>query len=415
MLHPEFMIFSLLDLYVTISNEDRINIVNLKEAFELLTLKFIMMEDITLNFNFDLILYNLCEKYSNCLTMDDEDLVINDLEELFTELTQDINMDDLDFTIDEYIHNINIYNALDLSIPIDENKEYFNYCNLIMQIYLKIARKEYEGNTKLIPFLTIYLQDTITKFNNALNEFDSDMLLKLKMCLANANTCLLDSDGYFTNSGWNIALFSENPTQMQKLKYERLEYASSLLDYRFSIDELMEDDEEPINVSYTSEMSIFLTYYLIYLNNYLKDVTDPKLKEHLTIKKYLLLSMPELQEAETYFLNNYTIDNLPFPLLDPEIISITSFEVLLERVLECAMDLDYSNDDIAKNSYLETKLILNSLFIKCFLELSLNDNYKNDIINVIKNSRYYSLPAYYSETISIINNIIFSKEHNIQR
>ncbi len=418
MLHPEFMLYSLLDLYVTISGEETINIANLKEAFDILTLKFITMEDIELHFNFDLILYNLCEKYSSYLTIDDETLIINDLEEFFDELEQDINMEDLDFNIDEYIHNVSIYEALNLSIPLKEYQDLFDLNNYIMQLYTLIAESEYHQDFKKVLPLILKLREATNNLKNKLAELDLDDLLGLKMCFAHYNLCLAVEEETFMNAGWNIALFSKDPTQMQKLRYERLEYLASEMEFKLLNETLAEDDEEIADYSIfdnTSEFSIFFTHYLLYLNEYLKRPLPDFLKEALIIKKYLLLSMPELSHAEEYLINHGTIDTLEFPPLDPEIISITSFEVLFEKALICATNLDYSDEDLKNKPYLYYEMIINALFVKCFLNLCPNENCKKDIIDLITSSRYYNTPKYYSIATSLINDIVFSKETNLQR
>ncbi len=413
MLHPEFMIYSLLDLYITISGEEKINIANLKKAFEILTLKFITMENITFNFNFDLILYNLCEKYSNYLTIDNEELIVDNLEELFKELEENISMADFDYNIDEYIHNINIYEALNLTIPLEEYQNLFKINNRIMQLYTLIAESDYKNNFKEIPLLISKLRKTITDLTNKLEELTLDDLLGLKMCFAKYNLCLSLEEELFTNSGWNIALFSKNPTQMKKLRYERLEYLASEMEFKLFNEALAEDDEEidsSLIYDNTSEFSIFFTYYLLYLNNYLKRPLPDFIREALTIKKYLLLSMPELRQAENHFLNHNTIENLEFPNLNPEIISPTSFEILLEKAFVCATNLDYSDEELKIKPHKYYEMVLNALFVKCFLNLCQNENSKKDIINLITSSRFYNTPKYYNTTITLINDIIFSKD-----
>ena len=122
-LHPEYLIFNLIDLYINITNENIIDLDNLKDAFNILEAIINKNEDIKTNFDFDLEINNLSEKYPEYISLNDFELEITcDLDELFEELSNDLEISELDDCIMEYIHNINIYNSLNLKIPLKETK-----------------------------------------------------------------------------------------------------------------------------------------------------------------------------------------------------------------------------------------------------------------------------------------------------
>ena len=398
MLHKEYLLFYIIDLYTKITNMDTIDIRDLTTAFYTLEE---LHEYVTPNYDFDASLKEFVETFSEYLIYDNKEIIIiGDLDELFNDLIECIEPSYYDDTLEEYVHNIHIYEALDIPIPLEETKETFNLNLKIMHIYTLIAEAEYQKDYSKINLLISYLNILINNLNDEFKTMNEDYLLKIKMCLAKYNECLSDDPDFFSNCGWQIAIFSKNPQEMQKLRHERTEYLATELEYKLT------NIEE--NDNYLSEISIFLTYYLSYLNKYLKLPLPDITREALTIKKYLLLSMPELEHIEKIFLKTQTIENIPLPQIND--ITPNTFDVLINKVMECSLELDYSNEEIHKKPHLYHEIILNALFIKCFLDLSINENEKKNILNNITNTRYYNLPEYYSITINLINNIIFPNE-----
>ena len=271
-----------------------------------------------------------------------------------------------------------------------------------MQTYINIAQLETNGIS--INFLNSYLQTLINNLKNKIIDQDELTLTKINLCISDLNSNL-NEDGLFTTTGWHIALFSKKKEEIKKLKYERLSYLIEEEKYR------QNNEEEAIN---DYEIPFFLTSFLIELNKYLHTNISDKIKEKLIIKKYLLLSTPELKNIEDYYLNNFTIDNLELPNI-PKYYPKTAFNVLLEPVNCSVMSLDYSNEELAKNTFNMANLIINALFIKTFLELSQNTKEKQNIINLIRNSRFYNYPEFYSITINTINDIIFKETPKLER
>ena len=418
-LHPELIILSLIDLYTSLTNEDTIDLESLQKAFKILEAIINNNEDIMTNFNFSATLTKFTTKYANYFDLDDFYLTItSDLDIIYDLILSELTPSYLDDCIEEYMHNIAIYEALEIPIPLNETKQIFTLNREIMHTYNLIAEQEYQNNPKMIFVLLFRLQHLITNFENEFQEIDEEYLTKLKMCLAKHNECLVEDDTYFTNTGWHIALFSKNPLQMQKLCYERIEYLTSKLDVEMhTYKDLFIDDEEDEEVAVASihfedptpnEEELFLNYYLSYLNSYLHNPLPDNLRAQLLAKKYLLLAMPELHHSETYFLTHGTLDNLELPSINPEYLSNSSFDLFYLEAFTCALSLDYTNDDIKDHQSIYLDMILRALFIKCYLDLSINENNKNDLLNTLTNSKFYHDPIDYSTAINLINDIILS-------
>jgi len=240
---------------------------------------------------------------------------------------------------------------------------------------------------------------------------------KLKMCCAHFNSLyLLDEDDDFINSNWNIILFSKR--QINALSYAEIEnrcfngsYETKEEDndenHEFEIDEIIENNT-------FEEIPYFLTNYLIHLNNFIinnKNILNNKIIEELLLNKYLLISLPELKNIEDYFLDNLTIDNLEKPPINNEWLTDTSFLLLLPKVMECSLSLDYSDEDIKNYPHLHSKIITNCLFIRTFINLSINENNKKDIISQITSNKFYKNPNY-KITSNLIDEIIFNNNLN---
>ncbi len=398
-LHTDIILYEIINFYNEMTNEESIDINNLKTAFINLITSINETENTLYNFDFSTCLESFINKYSDYLILDNDILNFYDLGTLEDELANDIELSFIDDLIFVKVESASICDALDIPLPYEETKDYFDLNAKIMQTYLNIAKLETEGIT--INILNNYLKKQINDLQNIISNQDDLTLLKINLCISKYNS-LLEDDGLFNSTGWHIALFSTKKEEIEKLRYERL---SRL------IEEVKLDPEYEDNNMY--EIPTFLTYFFLELNKYLPIINNPYIKNELIIKKYLLLSTPELKNIENYYLNNYTIDNLELPSLKnyPK----TAFDILLEPVNRCALSLDYSNKELTNNTLKMTNLIINSLFIKTFLELSKNEIEKQKIIDLIKTSRYYNYPEYYSTTINVINNIIFKETPKLER
>ncbi|MBE6154303.1 MAG: hypothetical protein E7163_01840 [Firmicutes bacterium] len=185
-------------------------------------------------------------------------------------------------------------------------------------------------------------------------------------------------------------------------------------DYLSNEYEANEEEYSGIN-NYFEEIPFFLTYYLICLNKFIiKNKYNLKIDiiENLIVKKYLLLYLPELSNIEEHLLEKYTINDLELPTINTEWLTESSFQTLLSKTQECALLFDYSDEDFNNYPHLYSKIITNCIFIKCFLELSINENNNKTVIETITNARYYKHKDY-KITTNIIDEIIFN--NNFQR
>ena len=313
----------------------------------------------------------------------------------------------IDYECQDYIFDRRIYDALNIRIPIEEMEKYFDLNKKIIKTYLRLGENEKNG---IYDELDVnHLRLLLETLNEILNESDNSTLTKLKMCYNYYNDSLLPNTiDENINPTWNTILFSLNPQELYTLSYNRLEFLAKMIDKKTD-----EEDEEILDDMFNtlkegeklSEISYFLTMLLIELNNYLKKNPNSIAKEALLIKKYLLISIPELLHIEKYFLDNSTIDNYPEPEI-PEDLDINSFENLKNKVLECVNNLNQTNKALEKPHILGITIV-SALFIKVFIENSINPDSITDIIDLIENSVFYKQKEYEEVTL-LIDDIIFN-------
>ena len=82
---------------------------------------------------------------------------------------------------------------------------------------------------------------------------------------------------------------------------------------------------------------------------------------------------------------------------------------MLPTVMECALSLDYSDADILNNPEIYPNLILKALFVKCYLDLAPNNHHKKEVIDLIKNAKFYQAKENFYMTNALINDIIFKE------
>ncbi len=423
-LHPDIMIYELLELYFKITNDNIINIPDLQAAF--LTLQNIINTEENQYFDYDFneIFNNFCNEYSDYLDIFNNNLIINeDLVILLDAILEKYKYySALDQTICLYIENINIFKALNLDIPHQEMQTYFLLNKEIIDTYSNIAELESLGiKNNLIIY---YLKKLVTQLISKLTKLDETDLLKIKICCADLNTCLSSDCDIFENSAWFLTLFSNDSSSKSKINYAKLEYLTSELS--FLLDDF--DDEEnidsnnlkealaqSIDTEDQSELSIFLSYFFIELTNYLENNDlDPSIKKELIMKKYLLLSTPELHKIEEYYLKTSNlVTNLP--PIEPEYYAKSTFDIFLATIHDCIYYLDYSNIEIQNNPEIYSNIIINALFIKNFFNLSLNEKAKNEFTNLIVTQPFYNLKKDYSIAINIIDEIIFHNAPHLGR
>lgn len=416
--HSDIIILEILILYFEYTNETEIDLKMLEKSFHILTSIINYKNNLDLRFDFKNELENFLEKYSDYITENDNTLTLtSELKDLFNAVIDSHSiLSTIDGKCQDYIFDYKIYQALGISIPIEETKEYFDLNRDIIKAYLKLGENEYHSYFDELAITK--LKELIAELNEKLNEADNSTLTKLKICYNALNdTLLAKTDEEHINSAWNTILFSYIPQRLYSLSYDRVEYLVEIIDKNTGD----EEDEETLNNVYNTEhdeeneqlspVSYFLTIVLIELNNYLKNNQNSPTKEALLIKKYLLIGIPELQHVERYYLENYTIDGYEPPI--PEDLDANSFEHLKKKVIECTTTLVKNNNELTKPHIL-ANVITSALFIKVFLDIGLNPDSHNDIIDLITSSAYYKQPGYEVIT-TIIDEIILSDNESLTR
>ena len=414
-LHGIVVLFELINFYVTIKKEDTIDINDLELAYNILTTKMEDLEQAELDSNFTEALNNLLDKYSDYIYLDNDDLTIeDDITSLFEAITNDITITVNDDILQETILDTRIFDALNISIPLEEYADIFNINKEITNIYKLIAIDE--ANNILNILNIIYLKKLIKTLNNKLCKLDYFDSIKIKMCVAYYNK-ILNNDTYSNeNYGWYIALF--NNKLLSVLDYERTSY---IIDEVDTIDDDTDEDNEDIiksnheilnNLNMLNfENSYFLASLFLQIDNYLKQDLPFNIKQKLTLKKYLLLCTPELKNMEDYFLKHLNFNEIKLPEFtkyEPK----DRFTSLHNDTLKCILNLDYQNKEINDDIYV--KIIISILFIKNYLELSLNKIKKEEIINQIIHSKFYQ-NRNYELVNNLLNTLIFNNKKNKER
>lgn len=415
--HSDIIILEILVLYFEYTNETEIDLKKLEKGFYVLTSIINYKNDLNIRFNFKNELENFLEKYSDYITENDHNLtLISELKDLFNAVIDSHNiLSTIESECQNYIFDYKIYQALEIKIPTKETKEFFDLNRNIISAYLKLGENEYHSHFD--ESAIIKLKELIQELNEKLNDADNSTLTKLKICYNYFNDILLpNTDESHINSAWNTILFSNSSKRLYSLSYDRIEFLVEMIDKNTED----EEDEETLNSFYNEEhaeenerlspTSYFLTIVLIELNNYLQNNQDSA-KEALLIKKYLLISTPELQHIERYFFENYTIDNYEPSI--PDDLDINSFEHLKKKVIECTTNLVKKNNELTIPHIL-ANVITSALFIKVFLNIGLNPDSYDNIIDLITSKTFYKQPGY--EVITqIIDEIIFNENEILTR
>lgn len=427
LVHSDIIIFELLKLYFEATDENTINISTLKKGFYTFLKIINKKENITLNFELEL--YKFLDNYSDYFNVTNGEVQItDDIAIVFNAIIDSHEkLSIIDYDLQELVFDLKIYRALNIDLPYEEVQEYFELNKTIIKLYLKLGENELHNYYDELLFKK--LTNCINQLKEKLNEAPSNALTKLKVCLTFFNTELISNNNTNQiNSVWNIILFSNNVKKLYSLSYDRLEYLVTMIDPETDeeseeiLDNFFQDNNEETIEEYEQnkeiaaneldEIPYFLTIFLIELNNYLKNNPDSIAKEALLIKKYLLISTPELNHVEKYLLENHSLDNYPAPAI-PEDLDSNYFEGLKNKVINCTTYLVANNQELTKPHILG-KVITSALFIKTFLELSINSNSIQDIIDLIINSVYYKQPGYEIVT-NLVDELIFNDNPNLQR
>lgn len=419
--HSDILIFELLKLYTIITGANHLKYDSLEASFYEAITCLKKKEDCSKTPDFRKELTRLLENYSDYFEFDNGELYLTcDIDETFNMFLETHEFTETDFYLPRIIREISVYRSLNLPIPIRDVRSFFDANASLINAYKSIAEKSLAN----IPFKKELAEIKSRKefLDNALEDENEEVFLKLKVCLDYLNFQLSsDSNEPFKDTSWNIILFESKQRIEQQLQYEHVDVLCAIMDQidlertDALINDYFEyntpDDIEETGTTNLGEIPAFLTYFLIYLNRYLKSNPNCPVTKELTIKEYLLISVTELSHIEEYFLENATIDNLEFPEL-PQYRE-NSFEQLKPKVMACIASLNYTDNDITKNPNILSKIIICAIFIRCFLDLSINPESKRMVETLIK-IRFYENP-FYQITSDIINGIIFSDNLNQTR
>ena len=323
---------------------------------------------------------------------------------------EDLNYDQY---LPDFIHNICLYKDLDITPPIEEFQNILDICFSIMQDYQLLALQEVNKGTVHKRLLDI-IKALVDQYKEYYANYQYEDIDKIKAVLAHFNDLyLLDDEHDFINSSWYIILFSRDKKQLYSLTYERLLHSVSEEeeDYEeFDEEEEEEIEEIPSEVTYLdNEIDFFISYFTILFNHYIQEIENKNAKVILTIKKYLLIAtQPALED---YFLNEKTLDSLPLPELKPEWICDSLFSALYLTTLECTRTFKHSDSTLTSGEYAD--MVIGAIFIRSFLDLSVNQEQRLDVRKRICNSEFYKNIDYQIAT-DIIDEIIF-KERGMER
>jgi hypothetical protein len=431
--HSVYLVFELLYLKYQATGDSSIKIEYLRDAFY--QLEFYVNEKNNCNQSllFSHELQKIIEDFS-CIfeTFDDEiSFVDEDPDALYEAIPNFLDEEPtaIDLNMKDFIHNDTIYQALRLTPPLKEMQSIFEINKTILFLYELIAKLEIEGKDttparKLISFHKACLKDFFKNINNA-------TFLKIKLCLAHYNDKYLTNEAKPNiNASWYLALLSNSKYAKRVLSYDKLfhyidketepEYEEDTIKSKdlieTSFDRKISDEQTPEEYLretcfIADELEYFLANYILYLNSLISKIDNPEIKRLLISKKYLLLSIGDLEDTEESYLNSGTLDTLPLPSYIKEWFNPNSFDFLIGNFEEILANIRISNQDMTTDN--QSKIIINLLLLKVYLDLSINEEVKKELIAEITNPSYYKNPKY-SNLTTYIDNIIF-QDREIER
>ena len=401
-LHFEFIIYNIIEAYDYFTN-DYINIDTLRKVFDIFLEDFNFYEDTNYQFNFAKCFSEFIENYNidivnNFLEVDPEELI--DL------IEENVYYSFEDAKISEYLSNLDIYEAMGIPAPLAKTHEYFDLNKEIVKIYNQII--EVEQNGIKIPALTIYLKKVIQKLKAKFDDLDERELVDIALSISKYSDCLKEEpETVYDNFEWYQTLFGDQAFAEEILNYNKVYYYYNVYE--------MSDDYFELMYSF-DDYSVFLYYFIIYLNEHIKVENDYYTKCILIDKFYHLMASTALEMAEDYYLKNNTLDGFDIDsLLQNSYVDETSFECIMPIVTECVLSIDYTDEEISKDANVYPEIITKILFIKCFLEKSLNIENKANILNTLKNSVIYERPNQFKVVRELINNFIENNKNKYQK
>lgn len=423
--HSVYMIFELLYLKYQVTEDSKIKIDDLRNAFYELEYNINDINGTNQELDFDNELGTIIEDFSCIFEIFDDEISFTDEdpEDLYQTIPEFLDEEptSIDIYMKDFISNDGIYQALKLTPPLKEMQSIFEINKNILFLYELIAKFEFEGKD------TTAIKKLINFHNNNLKEFlksiDNSTYIKIKLCLAHYNEKYLTNEAKPNiNASWYLALLSSNKFAKYALSYDKIFYyidkerepeeeeeieSKDLV--RTSFNREIGEDETPSeylskNCYVGDELEYFLANYILYLNNYIKHIEDLETKKLLLERKYLLLCTSDLEETEEYFLAEGNLDTLALPPYIKSWFNENSFSFLIGNFEEILNNIRIPNEKI--DSPLKSNIIINLLLLKCYLELSINETIKKELTAEITCPEFYKNPNY-SILTELIDNIIF--------
>lgn len=422
MVHSEIIFLELLRLYYETTGKETLDLRNLEKAFN--TFQYLIAERLYISCEYDFDtefdkLEDLCEEL---IQFNSDDLLIVD--DIMLDLLEDTILSYLNENVDnsfdnmlgDIIYNYSIYKAFDIIPPVENYQSLFNICTTIIRDYQLLAMQE--SVTGQINSYLIKLISALNKqYLDIYADYSFNYISMLKVVIAYLNEkYLLDDEQDFVNSDWYIVLFGKNKMQKNILLYNRIMKSINEEEEDYNKYNIGKEDEEnyeeeinvfefPSEVTYLdNEIDFFISYYIIMLNYYLKNVTNPTIKENLNIKKYMLIaSVPDI---ENYFLETGSLEDFTFKNFDKKLLTDSSFSSLYLIVIESIEIFNHADWEL--NNALQEEMIIKAIFIRSFLDLSINEKELENVKNKLVTGRFYK-NINYSFATSLIDDIIFKE------
>ena len=403
MVHSEVLFLKLIHLYQIFTDETKVDIESLEQAFNSLVYLCSNHTDIPVELDFLEELKKLEENYDDLFLIDDDFVGFKDYDALtmhimIFEQIQD-EATELDQEIDSIIPNFIIYQDLHIPIPFNEYEYLFQINSNIIFYHLVLANKE-SNNTcqlkdaKLLKFFTELLDYHLLLL-------DEEDYIKVNSILTYYNQKYL-SDNMFHNANWHVAMFGNN---VAPLYYDRvfrsLNEEIVLEDYQDEeneLDNLIEFDD----TEYLDEQNYFISIYTFRLAEFLPAVTDKRVRELLNVRKHLLMTINS--DMENDYAETGTIDISKMPKTDESLFTNDSFSSFYSIVLERIQDLNCLDRNITSEKY--ASMIMSAIFIRTFLDLSIDKEKEQEIARQITSRDFYKQTSY-STASFLIDNIIF--------
>lgn len=403
MVHSEVLFLKLIHLYQIFTDETKVDIESLEQAFNSLVYLCSNHTDIPVELDFLEELKKLEENYDDLFLIDDDFVGFKDYDALtmhiiiFEQIQNEAT--ELDQEIDSIIQNFIIYQDLHIPIPFNEYEYLFQINSNIIFYHLVLANKE-SNNTcqlkdaKLLKFFTELLDYHLLLL-------DEEDYIKVNSILTYYNQKYL-SDNMFHNANWHVAMFGNN---VAPLYYDRVFRSlneeivlENYQDEENELDNLIEFDD----TEYLDEQNYFISIYTFRLEEFLPAVTDKRVRELLNVRKHLLMTINS--DMENDYAETGTIDISKMPKTDESLFTNDSFSSFYSIVLERIQDLNCLDRNITSEKY--ASMIMSAIFIRTFLDLSIDKEKEQEIARQITSRDFYKQTSY-STASFLIDNIIF--------